>query len=114
MAQGLQDKSSGVGFPAWNRLVPHRAMGYIITTDPEGPDSGAETLMCVHCQYHWKVDPGSGKRRGFCFNCQGPTCGKQKCDEGCEPWEAAIERMEGKQRLFRISTQGYSIIDLGR
>jgi len=37
----------------------------------------ADTLMCIHCQQHWEVMPGSGRRRGYCMNCNGPTCGKK-------------------------------------
>jgi hypothetical protein len=57
------------------------------------------TLMCVHCQFHVQIRIGSGTERGFCFNCNGVVCGKQRCMEYCLPWEAMIEAMEGSRNL---------------
>ena len=59
--------------------------------EPEG-----DTAMCAHCQKHWRIRPGSGMKRGFCMNCNGPTCGKKHCEEHCVPFEKAIERMEAR------------------
>lgn len=70
-----------------------RPAGYVESTGPLGVQGG-ETLMCMHCQHHWVIQPGSRKQRGFCFNCNGPTCGKQNCEEHCVPFEKAIEAME--------------------
>lgn len=56
---------------------------------PEG-----ETSMCVHCQFHWVIKPGSGMQRGFCLKCNGPTCGKEACETICVPFEKMIENME--------------------
>ena len=56
---------------------------------PEG-----DTLMCVHCQKHWVIRPGSRMKRGFCLRCNGPTCGKKHCEEHCVPFEKALEMME--------------------
>ena len=55
-----------------------------------------DTVMCVHCQMHWIIKPGSGISRGFCANCNGLTCGKRKCETECMPWEKAMEILEGK------------------
>ncbi len=52
-----------------------------------------ETAMCVHCGYHWQIIRGSGRKRGFCTKCMGPTCGRRECDE-CVPLEKRIELME--------------------
>lgn len=60
-----------------------RAAGYMSIVDPESPIVEADTLQCVHCGRHWKMKPGSGNVRGFCFNCNGPVCGP-KCAE-CVP-----------------------------
>ena len=68
---------------------------------PQRPGHAAETgetLMCVHCQKHWIIKPGSGMKRGFCGNCAGPTCGKQQCEEHCVPFEKAIEQTEAQAR----------------
>jgi hypothetical protein len=75
-----------------------RPAGYVETTDPVAGNQGGETLMCVHCQKHWIVQPGSGMQRGFCLNCDGPTCGKQHCEEHCVPFEKAIEQAEARGR----------------
>lgn len=78
-----------------------RAKGYIQVVDPEGKTVEGETLMCCHCQMHWIVCLGSGKQRGFCFRCAGPTCGKQQCEVQCIPFERAIEIMEWRDLLRR-------------
>lgn len=81
--------------PAQLEYVPRKARGYIEVSGPPGVATGqGETLCCVHCRFHWIVEPGSGKHRGFCLNCNGPTCGKQDCEEKCVPFERAIEEME--------------------
>lgn len=53
----------------------------------------AETHQCVHCGKHFTVQPGSGKMRGFCLKCMGPTCGAKECDI-CRPYEKQIEEIE--------------------
>lgn len=78
-----------------------RPAGYVETTYPDSPTVRGETLMCVHCQKHWVVRPGSGITRGFCFNCMGPTCGKEVC-EPCVPFEQAIENMERVDQNLRV------------
>ena len=66
----------------------------------------ADMLMCKHCQMTWYVQPGSGIKRGWCYACQGPTCGKPRCEQHCGGtlhFMKAIERMEAKGRwLARI------------
>ncbi len=70
--------------------------GYIQISEPDKPMVEQETLQCVHCQKHWVVQPGSGIRRGWCFRCMGPSCGKQNCETKCVPAERMIEEIEGK------------------
>jgi hypothetical protein len=65
---------------------------------PENAAETGDTLMCVHCQKHSIIRPGSGTKRGFCFNCDGVTCGKQACEESCVPFEKAIEQTEAQAR----------------
>lgn len=40
-------------------------------------------MTCAHCYYGWKVAPGSGRTRGWCFECKGPLCmrGPDHCRE---------------------------------
>lgn len=52
-----------------------------------------DTLQCVHCNAHWNVEPGSGKRRGWCPQCKGPHCGGKNCWV-CVPFEKKLERWE--------------------
>lgn len=79
-----------------------RPAGYVEVTSPDFPTpQGGETLMCVHCQMHWVVEPGSGRRRGWCWKCNGPTCGKYNCEMGCMPFEKALEMSEARDRLRR-------------
>lgn len=82
--------------------VGGRVKGHIEVSGPllPGQDNGGDTLMCVHCQYHWIIQPGSGAQRGWCGRCGGPTCGKRACETTCVPFERAIELMESKNRLF--------------
>jgi len=87
--------------PAFLRVIPRRAKGYVLITGPDGLTDEGETLQCVHCGMHWRVQPGSGRKRGFCLRCDGPTCGKPACEARCVPFERAIEEMEGRQALDR-------------
>lgn len=75
--------------------------GYFTITDPDAPMIEGETLSCRHCQAIWRVQPGSGIRRGWCHRCAGPLCGKPACLAECVPWERAIEAMEGRAALYR-------------
>ena len=59
-----------------------------------------DTLQCVHCQHHWRVVVGSGRVRGYCRRCMGPTCGAKVCVDECEPWEKGADRREAEARLI--------------
>lgn len=74
--------------------------GYVVSDDYEGHREEGETYSCCHCQKICIIKPGSGIRRGWCFRCNKPLCGKQQCLDRCEPWEAKIEAMEARGRLF--------------
>lgn len=82
--------------PAHLEHTARRVKGHYEISGPLLPDQMPEgdTLMCVHCQCHWAIRPGSGTKRGFCLRCNGPTCGKQDCETRCIPFEKAIEAME--------------------
>ncbi len=71
--------------------------GYVFTTDREtGRTVERSTLQCKHCGRHWVPQPGSGRKRGFCTVCMGPTCGP-KCLAGvsaCIPQELLVQNIE--------------------
>jgi hypothetical protein len=87
-----------------------REAGRIIVIDPGADRPLAEhgTAQCVHCGGHFPIQPGSGKVRGFCCNCNGPICGP-KCLM-CVPAEQQLENMEAglpiDHRPIRIATRG--------
>jgi hypothetical protein len=56
----------------------HKPNGYLVTT-VQGVRLEQETRQCVHCQYMWVYNPGSGDTRGFCLNCGGFICGRPQC-----------------------------------
>jgi len=70
----------------------------IVTNDPETGESQADTLCCAHCGRHWIVQRGSGRARGFCTNCMGPTCGNRECETACEHREKRLDRLERERR----------------
>jgi hypothetical protein len=79
-----------------------RAKGYAVWSGPDGRPVERDTLQCVHCQAHWFVEPGSGRRRGFCTRCMGPTCGAAKCDP-CAPFLKQLEAMEARNRFAQAA-----------
>lgn len=79
-----------------NTAVKGRVKGHFFIAEPGALVVEGETQMCAHCQKHWRIRPGSGISRGYCTNCDGPTCGKLECETRCVPFEKAIEIMEGR------------------
>lgn len=76
-----------------------RQDGYLVVSGPDGTTEH-DSLQCRHCGGHFLVVPGSGKRRGWCLMCSGPTCGKEGCVQ-CMPFEKRLEAFERRERLFR-------------
>ena len=74
--------------------------GYLLVmgagTYGEGIHTERATYHCCHCQRMVIVEPGSGEKRGFCFKCMEPNCGRKKCVTRCVPWEKALEKMESR------------------
>lgn len=68
--------------------MPH-PHGHVII---DGREVG-DTCQCVHCGAHWLWIKGSGRKRGWCINCQGFTCGTRACDP-CVPWEKKLDLYE--------------------
>lgn len=73
--------------------IAKRPDGYIAISYEDGHVVERDTLQCVHCGAHFIVEPGSGRRRGFCLKCGGPTCGRPGCDS-CTPFEKKLEALE--------------------
>ena len=68
--------------------------GVGILNDPDlSHERQIDFKQCVHCQTVWKVQPGSGRLRGFCMRCNGPICGPS-CMECRGPWEQQNEDIE--------------------
>ncbi len=74
----------------------------------DGPTLEYDTFMCVHCQRHQKVTPGSGRKRGWCSNCNGPTCGKKNCDT-CIHWEKKLDLSEAGIPVYDLLNLGADI-----
>ena len=84
----------------YGRKTPKIA-GHVWITPEFGPVIEYDTMMCAHCQMHFTVIPGSGRRRGFCMRCGHVTCGQAKCD-ACVPFEQWLENVEaGRAENFR-------------
>ena len=77
-----------------------RVGGYAITTGGWGEVEEYDTFTCPHCNGVCFVRPGSGTQRGYCFRCNLPTCGKERC-MSCIPFERKMEEMEARYRLRR-------------
>jgi hypothetical protein len=65
----------------------------VVITPEFGSVIERETACCVHCRAHWIVEPGSGRTRGWCWKCAGPTCGSPDCDR-CLPYEKLLDMIE--------------------
>ena len=72
--------------------------GYAIITDDWGATQEMDTFTCSHCNGIQFIRPGSGTQRGYCFNCNHPTCGRERC-LNCVPFERMIEEIDGRSRL---------------
>jgi hypothetical protein len=79
-------------------LTPRRPAGQFAWVSPEGTVE-RDTVACVHCRAHWVIQPGSGRERGFCRNCMGPTCGGPLCMDDCVPYWQQIEAIERADRM---------------
>lgn len=76
--------------------------GLITIVDPgaDKPLLEQKMLQCVHCGGQFPHQPGSGKIRGFCMNCNGPVCGPG-CAE-CVPVEQYLSNLEnGREANFK-------------
>lgn len=83
----------------------YKPNGYFVTQDQNGNLVEGETRQCVHCQFIWQYEPGSGHTRGFCLKCNGLTCARPECLKiGCngsyeKEWELLALTAERENRL---------------
>jgi len=75
-----------------------RVEGYAIITGEAGEVQEFDTFTCPHCNGVCIIRPGSGKQRGYCNMCGGPTCGRPNCME-CVPFLKKLERHERRFEL---------------
>lgn len=76
-----------------NRHTVRNPHGNALWTDPDSGTVEKDTLQCVHCEAHWNVEPGSGRKRGWCVNCAGPHCGAEACHT-CTPFEMKLAQWD--------------------
>lgn len=57
----------------------HKPNGYFATSNGEGYSIQGECRQCVHCQFTWEYQPGSGTRRGYCLKHDGFLCARPEC-----------------------------------
>ena len=83
---------------------PGWAKGVLISTPVEGgPTEERDLVQCVHCQYSWVWEPGSGKLRGYCTRCNGPVCGHRACRErGCVHHEQLLHAIEEQRTVASL------------
>ena len=65
-------------------------MGGVLLFAPDGNHIERDTVQCCHCGMHWMIEPGSGRKRGFCMKCMQVTCGEENCME-CIPTELKLD-----------------------
>jgi len=86
-------------------LRPH---GWLFGFGPDGQTAEYETVKCVHCGGHFVLQPGSGRLRGWCVNCNGMICGPD-CVE-CVPEEQLLLNLEAGRpadyKPIQVSTAG--------
>ena len=58
----------------------------------------ADTKQCCHCDGHFIVQKGSGRKRGWCKNCHEVHCGGPKCWV-CVPFEKKMDLLEAGKIL---------------
>lgn len=80
--------------------------GEIIYTDrTTGREAKFYTAQCIHCGLMWIVQPGSGRKRGYCMNCRGMLCGDQVCMTHCRHVEGMLEDSEKKQNIQKLEDE---------
>lgn len=77
--------------------------GAAIIVDPDAPLLELHTITCCHCQrvVHFKAGQSEADIGGFCRLCMKATCGPCADGGACVPFEAKLERMEGRRVFLR-------------
>ena len=57
----------------------HKPSSYFVTSSGDGIKREGECRQCVHCQFTWEYQPGSGIERGYCLACGGFLCARPQC-----------------------------------
>lgn len=85
----------------------HSKSGLLISSDKDRDHvEHADTVHCVHCGMVWKWQPGSGRMRGFCQQCNGYICGPLCAAEGNHVGqERMIENIEAGLPLSHVKIQ---------
>ena len=88
-----------------------REHGVLIEYSPDAPhEKHLPTLQCCHCGRHWVMQPGSGRRRGYChLRCNSVTCGTAECSV-CVPIEKQLDIAEGTVNPTAVSVSRGGII----
>ena len=97
MKNGNRNDYHGLILPS-EPQYEHRASGYIIMDDGNGPVETAATLRCVHGGENFISIKGSGIRRGYCTRCAGVTCGNPN-HEICSDWRKRLDEYEAGKRM---------------
>lgn len=77
--------------------------GSAIIVDPDAPTVELHTLTCCHCStvVHFKAGQSETDIGGFCRLCMRATCGPCSDAGTCVPFEAKLEKMEGRRVFLR-------------
>jgi len=82
-----------------------RPQGYSIVVEPDKPNAEQDTITCIHCNGIVFVDAGKDPSDlgGFCMMCHRNICATCAATGKCDPFEKKLERIEGKDRLYRAA-----------
>ena len=72
-------------------VTVHRPAGYVHREYDDGRVFEFDLLQCIHCQYTWRVERGSGRERGWCTRCGGVVCGAGPCMTACVHFERRLD-----------------------
>lgn len=71
-------------------ITGHKPNGNFRTYSDLGQKIEGETRQCVHCQFMWNYQPGSGNIRGFCTRHNGFVCNRAQCNREQREMIAAL------------------------
>lgn len=71
-------------------ITGHKPNGHFRTYSDLGHKIEGETRQCIHCQFVWNYQPGSGIVRGFCTRHNGFVCNRVQCNREQQEMIAAL------------------------